>query len=655
MEHFSYPCVPLLANEIRYFTLLPNSIPGSPEPVRIKLTKATIDNLPEFHALSYHWGHPESEFQCRRDIFVDNKCLKITRSLETALRALRTTHGELSFWADQICINQNDSHEKGMQLPHMATIFGKSTRTIAWLGEQNSFSTTAMRYLGELGFEASQLGITHLNPEQYRQMYTDEDDDQSRPNHIDVESATCRTKLRDWITRKGNILDLPYLDAILELCRLQYFVRGWIREEIALPKTLLLKWGNAHIDADTFCDAINLLKLYVYHFVGTLRRTSRSKETKDIINKILEKTEPIDGPIHPSISMRRQYQFDPNVRFFSMAHILRRFRHLEFTNPRDRVYGVLGLANDWENLGIPIRYSKYVTDETVFTETTKKIIQKDVEDDDPWGGINFMSLCGENPPKIAQSPSTGNRLPSWVPNLNQQNPFTLADETRFFSSHPFNASRGFRHPITREEQDGVDQNIFLCSVVVIDRIKRTGVQEAGLQKAVISIARFALDSREIVTSDTSSVHPYCSEPQKLVDARWRVPVLDHEFLSNPTALRRATGLSREGYIALLGMNGADSIQNSDTKRNNYLESLNALKSRMPFLGEKGFLGIGPSNTQKGDLVCVIRGGAFPFILRESRSAAESAYHELVGEAFCDGIMDGEAFHMGIPSQKFRLI
>jgi hypothetical protein len=49
MQQFSYASVPLLAKEIRFFSLLaPTAIPGSPEPVEIKLTKATIDNLPEF-------------------------------------------------------------------------------------------------------------------------------------------------------------------------------------------------------------------------------------------------------------------------------------------------------------------------------------------------------------------------------------------------------------------------------------------------------------------------------------------------------------------------------------------------------------------------------------------------------------------------------
>lgn len=52
--------------------------------------------------------------------------------------------------------------------------------------------------------------------------------------------------------------------------------------------------------------------------------------------------------------------------------------------------------------------------------------------------------------------------------------------------------------------------------------------------------------------------------------------------------------------------------------------------------EKGYLGLAPSGTRKGDVLCVLRGGDVPFVLREK----ENGYWELVGEAYVHGIMDG---------------
>jgi hypothetical protein len=51
---------------------------------------------------------------------------------------------------------------------------------------------------------------------------------------------------------------------------------------------------------------------------------------------------------------------------------------------------------------------------------------------------------------------------------------------------------------------------------------------------------------------------------------------------------------------------------------------------------RGYLGLGRNSTQPGDIVCVLRGGNVPFILRKK----VDGYYELVGEAYVHGIMDG---------------
>jgi hypothetical protein len=51
---------------------------------------------------------------------------------------------------------------------------------------------------------------------------------------------------------------------------------------------------------------------------------------------------------------------------------------------------------------------------------------------------------------------------------------------------------------------------------------------------------------------------------------------------------------------------------------------------------KGYLGLGSRNRQPSDLICVLRGGTVPLTLRQRGDG----YHELVGEAYVHGIMDG---------------
>ena len=55
-----------------------------------------------------------------------------------------------------------------------------------------------------------------------------------------------------------------------------------------------------------------------------------------------------------------------------------------------------------------------------------------------------------------------------------------------------------------------------------------------------------------------------------------------------------------------------------------------------FTTREGYIGLAPSRTTAGDLVCVIKGANVPFILRPT---GENYF--LVGECYCHGIMDGE--------------
>lgn len=710
VEDFSYDSVPVLANEVRLFTISTSPSSGSADTVEVNLTTTSISNLPEFKSLSYHWGHPKSEAHSPCTILVNGKSLDITQSLYIALCGLRESHENLPLWADQVCINQIDPKEKGEQLRHMATIYGHSTSTIAWLGGENASSAAAMDRLGELGREAHELGITGITAEQYRHLHDSLNNNGG--NMLGV-------RVREWIGNQGDMLDMIGFDAMCNLFKLTYFIRGWIREEIALPTSLVFRWGSSHVDGDRFCDAVNLLILYYHHHTGMLR-FSATPQAHDMVGTLDEKIASLSGIIHQSAAVRRQYQLDSSVRRFNMAHILRKCCYLDFEKAKDRVYGVMGMANDREELNIPVRYEASASWQDVYTETTMKIIQKVVESDEPWSGINFLLLCGSNPPRIADSDPADNKgLPSWVPDLAQQNEFTLADITTLASAHPFNASRGLSHPVTEEDQKSVHSSVLLCRVVVVDRIVARGspghapvkskaeleaekeklssmssqekkryeeeaLEEQGrlakthLKRALQSIATFAQKSAEVVISDastptSSSKHPYRNKGRKtLLDAQWRVPILDHEYVSSPTALRRATLYSKEGYMALLGMKvpgGKGVIANGTEKAEHYEVQLDALGKRAPFLGEKGFVGVGPTAAREGDLVCVIQGGAFPFVLREKLSSSHSAaaspslsftvgqepVYELVGEAYCDGIMDGEAFDVGLPSRTVKLV
>jgi hypothetical protein len=67
-----------------------------------------------------------------------------------------------------------------------------------------------------------------------------------------------------------------------------------------------------------------------------------------------------------------------------------------------------------------------------------------------------------------------------------------------------------------------------------------------------------------------------------------------------------------------------------------------------FITTMGYLGLGPSTIRDGDEVWVLHGGRVPFILRPTskeaagNNIAKSTQHELVGDTYVHGIMNGEA-------------
>lgn len=64
--------------------------------------------------------------------------------------------------------------------------------------------------------------------------------------------------------------------------------------------------------------------------------------------------------------------------------------------------------------------------------------------------------------------------------------------------------------------------------------------------------------------------------------------------------------------------------------------------RRLFIGNRGFIGLGPEAVKKGDVVAVLFRGPFPYILRPV-SDSQLTY-ELAGEYYVDGTMHGKALH-----------
>lgn len=73
-----------------------------------------------------------------------------------------------------------------------------------------------------------------------------------------------------------------------------------------------------------------------------------------------------------------------------------------------------------------------------------------------------------------------------------------------------------------------------------------------------------------------------------------------------------------------------------------------MRNKKPFMSRKGYVGLGPKIMAQGDLICIRFGAQVPYILRQSQGGG----YTFVGEAYCDGIMDGEFMENSPPEVTF---
>jgi len=106
------------------------------EETRCQLFTESLDESPQYEALSYVWGKPNNV----SPILLNGRVWNVTADLELALRHLRRYEkGEhRTLWVDALCINQGDILERNQQVSIMRDNYNGAQDVLIWLGELNS-------------------------------------------------------------------------------------------------------------------------------------------------------------------------------------------------------------------------------------------------------------------------------------------------------------------------------------------------------------------------------------------------------------------------------------------------------------------------------------------------------------------------------------
>ncbi|KAJ4152488.1 hypothetical protein NW754_004284 [Fusarium falciforme] len=207
-------------------------------------THAIGPTCPSYVALSYTWGPPKlaafftrnqySDLE-KKALWIDRCRFEVHPNLYDALAHVRDLYPPNTlFWADAICINQEDSDEKMQQIRIMDLVYGGAAKTVVWLGKKSHDIAQAVSILNR-NAEATRRGTLELLKTHGEGQYTE-------PIFITDTTAFLRF----------GITPLSYQDwkSLAELFSRRWFGRAWMVQEVALSNHVEVLCGDISLDWD---------------------------------------------------------------------------------------------------------------------------------------------------------------------------------------------------------------------------------------------------------------------------------------------------------------------------------------------------------------------------------------------------------------------
>ena len=645
------------------------------EVIHCDLSTYKLSDAPEYIALSYTWGNAEDI----TSILCDGRIMNVTKNLKEALWQLREsrklvfkrtfTDKSLSklryFWIDAVCINQSDDKEKSCQVQRMADIYKLARKAIVWLGPECDNSGSVLDYLNEFGAKAEACYI-HIDPDTCREVWQEMvlpslGNRRFKGSHVPIKHTNSniveirREELESLFHSISGWHDqrnlLPVADMKKFLTR-PWWGRIWVLQEVTVTKNVDFLCGVKSITQTRLSAAINAYSAF-WHTLMSKSITDHSSLTRYQLEIIINGSHYRPNLMISSWRIHREGGF-PLAAWLratcvgSIDFDRHGPHHLEATDPRDKVFALLGLATDrkkLQDLGVSPDYTKSM--EQIYTTIMKALLQQ--------GHLSLLSLC-----QTPRSPS----LPSWVPDWSKSITHMLQDvENDHVTVYPrFNACG----PRKISKDDSIQNEGARVRMKVL----------AFVYDEISEMGKFPnrASSRKVPLAETFSWPTQWL--LEIVHLTYRNKQSNQNFGSRLEAAARTSiggvgwgqgsrlirvGNERYGDAIAILHKGFTNIKDRCIRseaqhflHNNAFRyprnNKNVLQSklegeimgkslcRLPFLTAKGHIGLGSEHFQCGDVITLINGAQVPFVLRRQSHGV----YQLIGEAYIDGIMDGEA-------------
>jgi hypothetical protein len=368
---FTYPPLPS-GDGLRILTLLPGSFW---DPLEGALESVPFSRKPKYLALSYTWADPDPAHAnipampvaaapppadnakatgtpkpaapapapaLAPYITLDGQKLALQHNATMALRFLRSTTHPLPLWLDAACIDQNSIPERNAQVALMAFIFTRAAAVVGWLGvpepvhekydpealerkwRDGLARETAARFAeaGTAGGAVVVRGVSSSSSGAAAEELFGFALPLISPDSEKTHPVWHRVSAGDTVPR-------------VQLNR--YWTRLWVVQEVCLPRNLVFVFGGEIWPESAVRHMLQQAEYVPGRVVGGKKLD---------IQRLLQ---------------ARQERFTDSMR---LEALVERFMDQGCAEVRDRVFGLVGLANDVDTIGLVVPDPKQLPDRT---------------------------------------------------------------------------------------------------------------------------------------------------------------------------------------------------------------------------------------------------------------------------------------------------
>ncbi|OCK81312.1 HET-domain-containing protein [Lepidopterella palustris CBS 459.81] len=614
-----------LARWLRFIVNLGGRLDILEEPLitSFQLQHFELDACPPFYSLSYAWGDPTQT----HTTLVSGSRIKITKSLRNVLRdvsgfILNTPEsGEKHkyFWVDGICINQKDEHEKNIQVTLMGEIYQKAATVITYTGPEDNDTRPAI----ELAYQCMYC-LKHLWPDS---MAAAPDPGEFVTELFQIISSDRRKEVG--LPPVGD----PKYRSLCRLLRMPWSSRAWIIQESVMNQKNMMMCGTVTLEnwglLGEVVQSVNQ---------GMLPQECTVFDDEVELKEDIRRTKSLSGPdyVHMLWSLRAAAWSDSRHGDLNktLLQLLRRSHSFQSTDARDKIFALIGMARDREDLGIEPAYHKPARD--IYIETAVKILDTESTLD------LLSSVRGDK--QID--------LPSWVPDWSTFDcmRYGVNNCLRFaklLDAGLYQAGSAQRPQVTFSS----DSTELTAKGLLFDELR---------QVYFVNLIKPILDG--IQTSSQTIRSEFKTIKDRAYKDGHSCPYANSSGFKNAFSRTLAGNVRRsamptegfagfeEAFDAYLDFHDGKIPAERDRPYDHqnarrralaslYYQSINELSAHRAIgITRKGYIASVPQNAREGDYVCVLYGGRLPYIVRQ----VENGKFMMLGDSYVDGIMKGEA-------------